>query len=169
LGGLTLDEPRYVAFGLDLVNGCHQTYAATASGLGPETFAWVSGNMSKYNFPPPRDQVAFYQKNGFYFNGHMSWRLRPEVVESMYYAYRATGDTKYQEWVWSAFRAIETRARAGSGYAMVANVQQELSSGDNLIDDQESYFLAETLKYLYLMFAEDAPWQFKANHTNQYV
>jgi mannosyl-oligosaccharide alpha-1,2-mannosidase len=29
--------------------------------------------------------------------------------------------------------------------------------------------LAETLKYLYLIFAEDAPWQFKANHTNQYV
>lgn len=45
LGGLTLDNDDYVKFGLDLVEACHATYTATATGIGPEVFYWQDSKL----------------------------------------------------------------------------------------------------------------------------
>ncbi|KAL2016090.1 hypothetical protein VTK56DRAFT_4264 [Thermocarpiscus australiensis] len=169
LGGLTLNEPAYVQFGLALVDACHATYAATTTGIGPENFSWQDARAPRdatNNPPPPDDQRAFYDASGFWItNGQ--YVLRPEVIESIYYAYRATGDAKYQDWAWEAFRAVNATCRVGSGYSSIADVNQP--GGGGFHDFQESFWLAETLKYSYLIHAEDAPWQVKADHTNQFV
>lgn len=99
LGGLVLKQQKYIDFGLKLVSGCADTYNMTLSGIGPEGFGWDPTQV-------PADQAAFYQRAGFYIN-QSYYVLRPEVLESFYYAYRATGLKKYQDvcclWNWLAY------------------------------------------------------------------
>lgn len=89
LGGLVLEEQKYIDFGLELVASCENTYNQTLTGIGPESFSWDDSNV-------PANQTEFYERAGFYITDG-SYVLRPEVLESFYYAYRATGDRKYQD------------------------------------------------------------------------
>ncbi len=79
---------------------------------------------------------------------HEGYPLRPEIAESGYYLSFYTNDPRYTEMA-STFLASLTRCcKTDAGYAglrRVANMEQE--------DRMESFFLAETLKYLYLTFA----------------
>ncbi|KAK4189403.1 glycoside hydrolase [Podospora australis] len=169
LGGLTLDEPSYVRFGLDLVDGCYATYSSTLTGIGPEIFRWQDDSLplnASYNKPPPANQTGFYETAGFWIT-NAGYVLRPEVIESYYYAYRATGNPLYQEWAWEAFTAINATCRIGSGYSSIKNVNKV--NGGGFADFQESFWFAEVLKYSYLIFAEDAAWQVQADHSNEFV
>jgi hypothetical protein len=152
LAGLTLKQQKYVDFGLSLVNGCHNTYSSTLTKLGPESFRWTTfPNLNPTtNPPPPTGQAAFYAKAGFYISNG-AYILRPEVIESFYYAFRATGDQKYRDWAWEAFVAINETCRVGSGFAGVSNVNAEKGGGYQ--DFQESFLFAEVMKYSYLIHA----------------
>jgi mannosidase alpha-like ER degradation enhancer 2 len=78
--------------------------------------------------------------------------LRPEVVESAYYLYRYTKDPRYLEMGRVFFEDLKKYCRVENGYTVLANVVTK-EKGDLM----PSYFLAETLKYLYLLFSpEDA-------------
>lgn len=156
LGGLTLNEPSYIDFGLELVAGCRDTYAQTATGIGPETFQWL-GEFSPPNATVPAGNESFYERAGFYITGS-SYITRPEVIESYYYAYRATGDTKYQEWAWEAYLAINSTCRVGSGYSSINDVNQV--GGGGFQNFQESFWFAEVLKYSYLIHAEVSSFAF---------
>ncbi|KAF2824742.1 glycoside hydrolase [Ophiobolus disseminans] len=141
LAGQVLNSPRYIQYGLELVNGCHEVYIQTATHIGPEQFSWDSTSV-------PPAQAAFFNRTGFYIDA-ASYQLRPEVIESYYYAYRATGDKKYQDWAWDAFVAINATTRVGSGYSSIADVNVE--GGGEHTDFQESFWFAEVLKYSYLI------------------
>ncbi|KAH9839937.1 glycoside hydrolase [Rhodofomes roseus] len=78
--------------------------------------------------------------------------LRPETLESIYLMWRSTGDPIWRERGWSIFEAIERETKTASGYASSKNI---LLSPTLLDDDMPSYFLAETLKYLYLLFHDE--------------
>lgn len=43
--------------------------------------------------------------------------LRPEVLESIFYMYRLTGDPMYQQWAWRIFQAFERYSKLETGYA----------------------------------------------------
>uniref|UniRef100_A0A6B2L338 alpha-1,2-Mannosidase n=1 Tax=Arcella intermedia TaxID=1963864 RepID=A0A6B2L338_9EUKA len=79
------------------------------------------------------------------------WLMRPEAVETWFILYRLTNDTKYQEWGWDYFEAIEKYTKKEYGYTGLRDVtdSQKLEPDDV----QQSYFLAETLKYLFLLFS----------------
>ncbi|KAG8626789.1 hypothetical protein KVT40_005734 [Elsinoe batatas] len=149
LGGLVLQEQKYIDFGLELVLGCEATYNGTVTGLGPEVFSWNTTEL-------PANQTEFYARAGFWIKDG-SYRLRPEVLESFYYAWRATGEEKYRDFAWRAVRSIAETTRVGSGYSYIRDVNQE--GGGGFDDFQDSFFFAETLKYGYLIFAEDAEYQ----------
>lgn len=83
LGGSVLGRQDYLDFGLALVDGCHDTYNSTLTMIGPEQFSWNTTGVDDSN----RD---FYDANGFYITNSI-YDLRPEVIESFYYAYRITG------------------------------------------------------------------------------
>lgn len=102
------------------------------------------------------DQQDFYNKNGYYIE-NPTYDLRPEVLESVYYAYRATGDQKYQDWAWDAFLAINSTCRVGSGFSQINNVN--VAGGGGAANNQESFFFAELMKYLYLIQSRDGEWQ----------
>jgi mannosyl-oligosaccharide alpha-1,2-mannosidase len=128
------------------VNGCHDTYTSTLTGIGPESFSW---SVSGTDGVPPAN-VAFYEKAGFYIQDS-AYVLRPEVMESFYYAYRVTGDQKYRDWAWNAFLAITSNTRVGSGYSEIKDVNT--AGGEGFPNVQDSFFLAEVLKYAYLIHA----------------
>ncbi|KAI8980913.1 glycoside hydrolase [Pilobolus umbonatus] len=80
--------------------------------------------------------------------------LRPETVESLFMLYRITGDSKYQEYGWEIFKAIQNTCTTPYAFASIKNVygRPEMNAS-NQIDNMESFFFAETFKYLYLLFS----------------
>ena len=66
--------------------------------------------------------------------------------------WRITHDDKYREWAWNAAQAIYKYCRTDSGYTGIKNVYDVNSPKD---DVQQSFLLAETFKYLYLIFSSD--------------
>ncbi|RPA87570.1 seven-hairpin glycosidase [Ascobolus immersus RN42] len=172
LGGRFLGKPEIIKLGLDIVDGCHHTYAMTTTRIGPEYFHWVpEGSAGSTNaeansnlkngidpkpaaIPPANDgQKEQLAKWGFWIT-NAKWMLRPEVIESYFYAYRITGNQMYQEWAWDAFKAMNKAAKTKFGFGEIDNVSNEPGEG-NINNSAESFFGAETLKYLYLIFTED--------------
>jgi Glycosyl hydrolase family 47/PA domain len=82
--------------------------------------------------------------------------LRPEFIESTYLLYRATRDDFFLH-VGAAFvEQLEARCRIECGYAAVRDVAvAPADHRENLEDTMDSFFLTETLKYLYLLFVDD--------------
>jgi len=76
--------------------------------------------------------------------------LRPEIVESAYYLYRYTRDPRYLEMGRTFFMDLLAHCRTEEGYTVLKDVVTK-EKGDLM----PSYFLAETLKYLYLLFAPE--------------
>lgn len=68
---------------------------------------------------------------------------------------------------WEAFEALNRTCRVENGFVGIRNVMSETGGGH--YTKMESFWLAETLKYLYLIFAEDAEWQVQADGGNGFV
>ncbi len=81
--------------------------------------------------------------------------LRPEIIESAYYLYHYTGDPKYRKMGEIYFNDIVKYCRTDVAYAMLGDVTTKEKS-----DRMESFFFAETLKYLYLLFAPPETFRF---------
>ena len=115
-----------MALAAKLAETCHRMYTLTPTGLAPEFVKIVGGSM-----------VAGANHN----------LLRPETIEAFFYLWRFTKDARYREWGWEIFSAIEARCRTAHGYGSVPDVRKVTKPDDRM----ESFFLAETLKYLYLL------------------
>lgn len=88
------------------------------------------------------------------------WLMRPETVESIYLMYRTTGDPVWRQRGYDIYQAIEKNARTSWGYGSVQYVHTLVGGRVAIQDDMPSYFLAETLKYLYLLFDDSDPLDF---------
>ena len=94
-------------------------------GIEPEAYDYRKGEVTSAGYP-----------------------LRPEIIESAWYLHRLTGDAKYRAMGREMFDDFVRYTRTGSGFATLGSVitkEQE--------DDMESFVLAETFKYFYLLFA----------------
>jgi mannosidase alpha-like ER degradation enhancer 2 len=78
------------------------------------------------------------------------YQLRPEIIESAYYLWRATHDPRYREMGRVFFDALVKYCRTDNGYTTLKSVVTKEKG-----DLQHSFFLAESLKYLYLLFSPD--------------
>ncbi|KAI7800131.1 putative mannosyl-oligosaccharide 1, partial [Triplophysa rosa] len=119
----------------EIARTCHESYARTSMKLGPEAFRFDGGV----------EAIATRQNEKYFI-------LRPEVIETYMYMWRFTHDPKYRQWGWEAVQALETHCRVEGGYSGVRDVYGSTPNHD---DVQQSFFLAETLKYLYLLFSDD--------------
>lgn len=79
------------------------------------------------------------------------YQLRPEIIESAYYLAHYTHDRKYVDTGRRMFEALRKYCRTRNGYTILKDVQTK-EQGDLM----HSFFLAETLKYLYLLAKPDA-------------
>ncbi|XP_042295187.1 mannosyl-oligosaccharide 1,2-alpha-mannosidase IC [Sceloporus undulatus] len=128
-------KQRHMELAAEITNTCHESYARSETKLGPEAFRFDSG----------AEAMATRLSDRYYI-------LRPEVVESYLYLWRLTHDPKYRQWGWEAVQALEKNCRVEAGFSGIRDVYATTPSHDNM---QQSFFLAETLKYLYLLFCED--------------
>ncbi len=76
--------------------------------------------------------------------------LRPENIESTYYLYHFTGNEKYLKMGEVYLQSIIDKCRLDEGYTSLQSVITG-KKGDKMY----SFFLAETLKYLYLLFTDE--------------
>lgn len=144
LGGQILNITRYIDFGLKITETCHEMYTRTATGIGPETIIWPPARMTP-------EQEAQFKTLGFGIT-NANFDLRPETVESYYYAYRITKDRKYQEWAWEAFVAIVAHTKTRNGFSPISDVDKV--GGGWKRGKQESFLFSELFKYLFLIFDE---------------
>ncbi|XP_073539793.1 ER degradation-enhancing alpha-mannosidase-like protein 2 [Phyllobates terribilis] len=87
---------------------------------------------------------------GFTVDKREGYPLRPELIESAMYLYKATKDPTLLELGRDAIESIEKISRVDCGFATIKDVR------DHKLDNRmESFFLAETMKYLYLLFDPD--------------
>ena len=78
---------------------------------------------------------------------------RPETIESLFVLYRLTGDRIYRDWGWKIFQSFEKYTKLAEGYTSINNVKNPGNPGYR--NKMESFFLGETLKYLYLLFSDN--------------
>uniref|UniRef100_A0A8C4E657 alpha-1,2-Mannosidase n=1 Tax=Dicentrarchus labrax TaxID=13489 RepID=A0A8C4E657_DICLA len=126
---------HYLDLAAEITHTCHESYTRSATKLGPEAFRFDGGG----------EATATRLNDRYYI-------LRPEVIESYMYMWRLTHDPKYREWGWEAVEALEQHCRVESGFSGIRDVYTMTVSHDNM---QQSFFLSETLKYLYLLFSDD--------------
>jgi len=118
-----------------LVASCVELWTSTRSGLAPE-FA-------------PVNSAAPFEFKVVPASGHHSF-LRPETAESLFYLYRFTGDEKYRKFGEQIFLAIVQHAKVDAGFASVKNVNAVPTTK---LDEMQSFVMAETFKYLFLLFS----------------
>eukprot|EP00062_Callorhinchus_milii_P010194 gi/632954773/ref/XP_007893140.1/ PREDICTED: mannosyl-oligosaccharide 1,2-alpha-mannosidase IA-like [Callorhinchus milii] len=126
---------HYMELAAEIAATCHESYRRSATKLGPEAFRFDGG----------ADAVATRMNDKYYI-------LRPEVVETYMYMWRFTHDPKYRDWGWEVVQALEQHCRVDAGFSGIRDVYSSPPYHD---DVQQSFFLAETLKYLYVLFSED--------------
>jgi mannosyl-oligosaccharide alpha-1,2-mannosidase len=145
------DAQAYAQIAAAITESCVAMYTNTASGLGADGVEWV-GSLpleSCLEQPASHEHADFRISSGHNLQ-------RPETVESLYYLWRHTGDSRYQKLGWAIFSKLnQTRVSTG-GFASVMDVNARVLSFDDL---QQSFFIAEELKYFLLLFAqpEDVP------------
>ncbi|KAJ4894195.1 hypothetical protein Rs2_20989 [Raphanus sativus] len=132
LGAFGYDDPaeakKFLSLAEELAWTCYNFYELTPTKLAGENYFFNSGSDMSVG---------------------TSWNiLRPETVESLFYLWRLTGNKTYQDWGWNIFEAFEKNSRIESGYVGLKDVNTGVK--DNKM---QSFFLAETLKYLYLLFS----------------
>ncbi|PWW77044.1 Glycoside Hydrolase Family 47 protein [Tuber magnatum] len=163
--GLTVEEARKAEKGVkwgirqeedlklarELMRTCYEIYNVTATGLAPE-IAWFNlkhGKSDDGEFleEDPKKDIIVKPRDAHNLQ-------RPETVESLFVMWRITGDEIYREWGWKIFEAFLEHTAVGEdakdGFTSLDNVN-EIPPKQR--DNMESFWLAETLKYLYLLFS----------------
>lgn len=159
----------------ELMKTCWGMYLATATGLAPEItffaiddppkmmtdmakdrvkkkFAGAQGGTISKPLLPIDDPSAEWRKDYIIKPSDHHNLQRPETVESLFYMWRITGDEMYRRWGWEIFKSFvrHTAVDDGAGFTSLGNANTLPAEKR---DNMESFWLAETLKYFYLLFS----------------
>ncbi|PQE11619.1 glycosyl hydrolase family 47 protein [Rutstroemia sp. NJR-2017a WRK4] len=143
----------------ELTQTCWGMYKVMATGLAPEIAHFHiddpplppdAPHKAPSTFDDPEDQEW---RKDFIIKSNDNHNLqRPETIETLFYMWRITGDVMYREWGWEMFKAFAnyTAVEEGGGYTSLSNADVVPPQTK---DNMESFWLAETLKYFYLLFS----------------
>lgn len=171
-GGLTEKEARKLStwtkqddadmqLARELMQTCWGMYKVMATGLAAEI------TYFKIHDPPLPESAPHTAPAEFDDDPDAKWRKdfdvrpfdshnlqRPETVESLFYMWRITGDVRYRDWGWEMFKSFMnyTAVEEGGGFTSLSNANV---IPPDVKDNMESFWLAETLKYFYLLFSPD--------------
>lgn len=107
-------------------------------------YMWTKFGLEPEEFDFSNDSI----RAGYYI-------LRPENIESCFYLYRKTKDDKY---LWMGKKMVDDiiqYCKTEDAYASLKNVVTK-----EKMNSMQSFFFAETLKYAWLLFAEDSAFDF---------
>jgi mannosyl-oligosaccharide alpha-1,2-mannosidase len=144
LGSRLSKSSQELDLAIQLTNGCVWAYENTPTGIMPEIF-----HVDRCADPSSCQFTG--EGSGFTRIDDPSYQLRPEAIESVFIMYRLTADVSWQEKGWKMFEAIAKHTRTDIANARIQNV---MSENPELDDSMESFWLAETLKYFYLLYSE---------------
>jgi hypothetical protein len=155
-----------------VTNGCVWAYDSMPSGIAPEVFdvtpcnvtsnpnclwdeeAWHA-SIASLPEGDAREKQAYLDQHrlvpGFTNYPDRRYILRPEAIESVFIMYRTTGDPKWMDTAWRMFEAISKACRTDIAFSAIHDVTVDDSRKSN---SMESFWLAETLKYFYLVFSD---------------
>ncbi|KAK0673707.1 family 47 putative glycoside hydrolase [Cercophora samala] len=167
---VTLNEPRGTADlqnSLDLNSAPVTNTNTKTSNYDWDTYADDDSQipLTELTLPPEpikpmshEEYIADRLKNEFLPPGFTSlndkrYILRPEAIESVWYMYRITGDPVWQDKGWKMFESVIKHTQTEVGHSAIRDVTAKSDAG-GMDDSMESFWLAETLKYFYLLFAE---------------
>lgn len=179
LGSKLFSLPADLEIAKKLTDGCIWSSNATQTGIMPEAFyivpcsdridcpwdeeTWGKAMQQKNSFDdkPSDKQLPFDQvmklkaerlrmPKGMTALTSRQYKLRPEVIESVFILYRITGDEALREHAWRMFQAIVSQTRTEYAFS---NIEDVTTDGSRKMDKMESYWTAETLKYFYLIFS----------------
>ena len=137
--------------------------SSTSGSTTPHELKSISKPLSRQS-----DDSEFWRQDIEIHNMDRHNLQRPETVESLFYMYRITGDEVYREWGWEMFKSFvkytavveveETELVDGASVVKRIKGFTSLSDADTIPpttrDNMESFWMAETLKYFYLLFSE---------------
>ncbi|KAL8809418.1 MAG: hypothetical protein Q9200_003428 [Gallowayella weberi] len=177
IGAKIFSRPDDLMTARRLVDGCVWAYNHTQTGIMPEIFTmvpctddackWDEGRWLKFvaikshRIEVVPEGLSDEERGrwtagmdrlppGFSSIKDKRYILRPEAIESVFIFYRMTGEKKYQDAAWRMFTAIENYTRTEIANAAIDDVTSETPVR---ADRMESFWLAETLKYFYAIFA----------------
>ncbi|KAJ8443412.1 hypothetical protein Cgig2_024189 [Carnegiea gigantea] len=148
---LSFEDLENLRLAEDLAKTCFEMYSVTSTGLAPEIAYFhiedfFEGGLHGGN------KSSEYSNDIIIKPADRHNLLRPETVESLFVLHRITEDPKYREWGWQIFEAFEKYTKVDSGgYTSLDDVT---TIPPHRRDKMETFFLGETLKYLYLLFTD---------------
>lgn len=160
----TAENQQNIDFAKELLKTCIGMYKVTQTGLAPEISYFKIADppimmnslttlpSSPKTFDPSAD-AAWHEDYEIHLLDRHNLQ-RPETVESLFYLWRITGEEYYRQVGWEIFEAFvkHTTVPDGAGFSSIGNVE-EIPPPTR--DNMESFWPAETLKYLYLLFGPD--------------
>lgn len=173
LGGRLFNEPSHIDIGARLTNGCVWAYSKFPCGIMPENSQLVpcpaqdacEWSPDAWHTAIGKDSAVFdnmgknattlieelHLPSGFSAIRDAKYHLRPEAIESVFIMYRITGNSAWQEKGWTMFRSIYAHTRTEYANAAIEDVTDPEAPK---MDNMESFWTAETLKYFYLLFSD---------------
>ncbi|SCV99349.1 LAFE_0A01222g1_1 [Lachancea fermentati] len=136
-----------------LTRTCYEMYHQVPSGLASEIVVFNKGNSFRPNYWKS-------SKGDFFIKPADTHNLqRPETVESIMFLYHLTKDQKYRDWgreIFQSFRIhTSVNCQGPNKNCVFTSLSDVISKPTKKGDNLESFWLAETLKYLYLLFLDD--------------
>ena len=175
LGGRLLNSEEHVKLGGQITNGCIWAYNATSVGVMPEIARFMPCEEKDCTWDRKKWEAYLLKEahatlragnatkiitekklpEGFTSIDDHRYILRPEAIESVFVMYRITGEPRYREAAWQMFTAIQKISETQYGNAAIPDITNIGEDGLPFkSDSMESFWLAETLKYFYLIFSE---------------
>ncbi|KAJ3202878.1 hypothetical protein HK099_001705 [Clydaea vesicula] len=132
-----LRNSKNVEFDAEVAQGitesCYLMYSKQKLGLSPEVASFNTGSNDE-NIVRPVDRA---------------YKQRPEAIESFFYMWKLTKDEVWRDMAYELALNIEKHTKTAFGYSGIDDITMNPIQYDDI---QDSYFLAETIKYLYLIF-----------------
>ena len=162
MGGRLFDNDECVDIGAKLARGCAYAYKSFPTGIMPERYNMVLCPTPSHRQPCVWDDDRYAAETaarpqskpnlpkGFLTAKDPRYILRPEAIESVFILWRITGDPVWRETAWEMFEAVANATDTEYANAAIVDV---MTVGSQKEDYMESFWMAETLKYFYLCFA----------------
>ncbi|KAH8886420.1 glycoside hydrolase family 47 protein [Thozetella sp. PMI_491] len=156
LGSKVLGIDDHLGIGERVTRGCGWAYQVFSTGVMPESLgllecrsaAFQACDWDEARWENEGDQR---QARGIRNLPDPRYLLRPEAIESLFILYRITGKEDLRETAWWMFQSVMNATL--TAYANSAIKDVTATGPTEKLDSMESFWLAETLKYFYLIFS----------------
>ncbi|KAF3005140.1 hypothetical protein E8E13_010400 [Curvularia kusanoi] len=171
LGGKIFGKQDHVDIGRKLADACVWAYKSNPAGIMPEVSHLVKcANTTECHWDdekwhaeitaradlqreadPLRNIAGLRLPPGFASIEDRRYILRPEAIESVFMLYRITGEQSWQAAGWDMWTSIMRVTDTDIGNAALQDISADTPP---MMDSMESFWMAETLKYFFLLFSD---------------